>query len=248
MRKRLPRWYTGKEPTRQSKRCKRRGFDPWVGRSPREGNSSPLRILAWRIPRTEEPGGLQSKGSQESDTTSGLKERQWVRHREACWLPGPPCGAGCEPRPRACCSLWKPLSEARLCTWGTLPPPDLEWGRAPEEGPERKPSAERPGAGVAEAGGEGRAAGESAGSLAQGRSGPCLPPAASRCGAAGVRREKCLTVRIAQTVIESLSLLAAAPQAPGLVASSSSLPRVGLRRGQCLDKAEAGLPSRSPQD
>ena len=26
-------------------------------------------ILAWRIPRTEEPGGLQSMGSQESDTT-----------------------------------------------------------------------------------------------------------------------------------------------------------------------------------
>ena len=26
-------------------------------------------ILAWRIPQTEEPGGLQSTGSQESDTT-----------------------------------------------------------------------------------------------------------------------------------------------------------------------------------
>ena len=26
-------------------------------------------ILAWRIPRTEEPDGLQSMGSQESDTT-----------------------------------------------------------------------------------------------------------------------------------------------------------------------------------
>ena len=27
------------------------------------------RILAWRIARTEEPGGLQSMGLQESDTT-----------------------------------------------------------------------------------------------------------------------------------------------------------------------------------
>ena len=27
------------------------------------------RILAWRIPWTEEPGGLQSLGSQESDVT-----------------------------------------------------------------------------------------------------------------------------------------------------------------------------------
>ena len=26
-------------------------------------------ILAWRIPRTEEPGGLQSMGHKESDTT-----------------------------------------------------------------------------------------------------------------------------------------------------------------------------------
>ena len=26
-------------------------------------------ILAWRIPRTEEPGGLQSMGRKESDTT-----------------------------------------------------------------------------------------------------------------------------------------------------------------------------------
>ena len=30
-------------------------------------------ILAWRIPRTEEPGGLQSMGSQELDTTYQLK-------------------------------------------------------------------------------------------------------------------------------------------------------------------------------
>ena len=29
-------------------------------------------ILAWRIPWTEEPGGLQSRGSQESDTTGRL--------------------------------------------------------------------------------------------------------------------------------------------------------------------------------
>ena len=29
-------------------------------------------VLAWRIPRTEEPGGLQPMGSQESDTTYQL--------------------------------------------------------------------------------------------------------------------------------------------------------------------------------
>ena len=29
-----------------------------------DGMETHSRILAWRIPRTEEPGGLQSKGSQ----------------------------------------------------------------------------------------------------------------------------------------------------------------------------------------
>ena len=37
-------------------------------------------ILAWRIPWTEEPGGLQSKGSQESDMTERLNQ---IHPREA---------------------------------------------------------------------------------------------------------------------------------------------------------------------
>ena len=37
---------------------------PGLGRSPGKGNGNPLRILAWRIPWTEEPGGLQFMGSQ----------------------------------------------------------------------------------------------------------------------------------------------------------------------------------------
>ena len=40
------------------------GAIPGSGRSPGEGNSYNSRILAWRIPWTEEPGGLQSMGSQ----------------------------------------------------------------------------------------------------------------------------------------------------------------------------------------
>ena len=39
-----------------------------MGISPGEGNSNSI-ILAWRIPWTEEPGRLQSRGSQESDMT-----------------------------------------------------------------------------------------------------------------------------------------------------------------------------------
>ena len=35
------------------------GSIPGSGRSPGEGNDNPLQYLAWIIPRTEEPGGLQ---------------------------------------------------------------------------------------------------------------------------------------------------------------------------------------------
>ena len=50
--------------------CKAGDLDliPESGRSPREGNGNPTNILAWRIPWTEEPGKLQSMGSQ-SDMT-----------------------------------------------------------------------------------------------------------------------------------------------------------------------------------
>ena len=40
------------------------GSIPGLGRSPGEGNGNPLQYSCWRIPWTEEPGGLQSTGSQ----------------------------------------------------------------------------------------------------------------------------------------------------------------------------------------
>ena len=40
------------------------GSIPGLGISPGEGESYHFSILAWRIPWTEEPGGLQSMGSQ----------------------------------------------------------------------------------------------------------------------------------------------------------------------------------------
>ena len=56
---------SGKEPSCQCRRCKRPGFNPWVGRIPlKEGMIAHSSILAWRIPWTEEPGGLQSIGLQ----------------------------------------------------------------------------------------------------------------------------------------------------------------------------------------
>ena len=43
----------------------RHRFDPWVRK---EGTATHSSILAWKIPWTEEPGRLQSMGSQ-IDTT-----------------------------------------------------------------------------------------------------------------------------------------------------------------------------------
>ena len=42
--------------------------ETWV-RSLEKEMATHSSILAWRIPGTEEPGGLQSRGSQESDLT-----------------------------------------------------------------------------------------------------------------------------------------------------------------------------------
>ena len=56
----------GKESPCQCRRPKRCQFDPLGGEDPLEdGMATHSSILAWRIPWTEEPGKLQSIGSQE---------------------------------------------------------------------------------------------------------------------------------------------------------------------------------------
>ena len=52
---------SGKDPACQCRRRETRGFDPWVRKIPLEEEmTTHSRILAWRIPRTEESGRLQS--------------------------------------------------------------------------------------------------------------------------------------------------------------------------------------------
>ena len=75
----LPRWHSGKESACQCKKRKtkmkrkekknkklgRLRFDPWVGEDPLEKEvATHSSILAWKIPWTEEPGGLPSMGLQ----------------------------------------------------------------------------------------------------------------------------------------------------------------------------------------
>ena len=59
----------GKSPP-ASEKTKRCGLDHWVGKIPLEkGMTTHFSNLTWRIPWTEDPGGLQSKGCKESDMT-----------------------------------------------------------------------------------------------------------------------------------------------------------------------------------
>ena len=58
----LPCWLSGKKSAYQCGRHRNEGLIPGSGRSPGIGNS--YNILAWKGPWTQEPGGLQSPGSQ----------------------------------------------------------------------------------------------------------------------------------------------------------------------------------------
>ena len=60
----LPRWLSGKESACNARDTGGTGLIPGSGRSLEEGMATHCSILAWRIPWTEEPGGLQSMGSQ----------------------------------------------------------------------------------------------------------------------------------------------------------------------------------------
>ena len=44
------------------------GSIPGLGKSPGVGNGTYFSILAWKIPWTEVPGGVQSMGCKQSDT------------------------------------------------------------------------------------------------------------------------------------------------------------------------------------
>ena len=57
---------------------------PGLGRSPGEGNGNPFQCSCLRNPMTEEPGKLQSMGSQESDMIERLNHHH--HHLPATWF------------------------------------------------------------------------------------------------------------------------------------------------------------------
>ena len=71
----------GKEPACWCRRHETR-FRPLGWADPlEEGMATHSSILAWRVPLTEEPGGLQYMGSQELDMT------EWLNHHHHTWVP-----------------------------------------------------------------------------------------------------------------------------------------------------------------
>ena len=67
-----------KNPPAQCRGLERRGFDPWMGEDPLEEEmTTHSSILAWRIPWTKEPGGLEPVGHKESNTA-----KEEILHKE----------------------------------------------------------------------------------------------------------------------------------------------------------------------
>ena len=59
------------------------GSIPGLGRSPGEENATHSSVLAWEIPWTEEPGTLQSMGSQKSQTR--LRDKATIIEENITW-------------------------------------------------------------------------------------------------------------------------------------------------------------------
>ena len=74
----FPRWHSGRKSPCQCRRCR---FDPWVGKIPwrRKWQSIPV-FFSWKIPWTEEPGGLWSVGSQRARHDWACSPTQCFKH------------------------------------------------------------------------------------------------------------------------------------------------------------------------
>ena len=65
----LPRWHNGKEPAGRCRRCKRRRFDPWVGKIPWSRKWQPTAVFLPEKSRGQRSwAGCSPKGHKELDT------------------------------------------------------------------------------------------------------------------------------------------------------------------------------------
>ena len=71
---------SGKEPACQCRRCKRCGFDPWVGRSPGEGKGNPLQYSC-----LENPMDRRAWGAIDGVTKSWTQLKRLSMHAKTWW-------------------------------------------------------------------------------------------------------------------------------------------------------------------
>ena len=74
-RQELPRWLAGKESAYGCRRCE---FDPQAREIPGGGHGNPSSIVAWKIPWTEKPEGLQSMDHRVGHDWVSLYAYKWI--------------------------------------------------------------------------------------------------------------------------------------------------------------------------
>ena len=81
----FPSGASGKNPPANAGDIRDTGSIPGSGRSPGGGNGHPLSsILGWRIPWTEDPGGLRSTGSQRVGNQWPSRQQEW--YETSCYV------------------------------------------------------------------------------------------------------------------------------------------------------------------
>ena len=70
-----------KQSARQCRRCRRPGFDPWAGKIPWRRKWPPTPVFSPGESHGQEPGGLQSMGSQR------VRHNWATKHSMASWVP-----------------------------------------------------------------------------------------------------------------------------------------------------------------
>ena len=86
-----------------------------------KGMATHSSILAWKIPWTEEPGGIQSMGSPDSDTIYRLNHHHHHKTRDASGGRGEGASRGSRPLLQLTWALGELEGKLRLVFWGYHP-------------------------------------------------------------------------------------------------------------------------------
>ena len=81
-------WHSGKESTCQCRRCKRHGFDPWVGKTPLRRKWQPTPVfLPGKFPGQKSLAGYSPQGCKELEETEHTLEGKGLKWKSELLLP-----------------------------------------------------------------------------------------------------------------------------------------------------------------